>query len=614
MGKNFCPIVVVDFEYGCDDGGLPNIVCMVAHELDEHLQFVRAHRLWRGEFGPCPPFDIGPDTLIVAYSAQAELMCFQQLGWRFPVNVFDQHTAYLAASNLELPYEPDKEKRAARNKLLGGKGLEDACKAYGLVGWAGINKDAIRTSIGNGTWRGRYSPQEILDYCNEDCRMEAALLRLQLRPHGSLPAADVPRQLVWSQYSAKAVARVQTKAMPFDVPLYNLLQKNQLAVIDALRQQYDPSYRDADPIWTPEGKFSEARFKRWLLSVGIHYWPHLESGRLNLEGDTFLDMAHLHPGLMGIYTLREAISFINRGVPIGRDDRQRPSLFPFGAKTGRNRHSKSIYNTHAGLRSLLLFPEGKVGAYLDFKTQEVGIAAVQSQDQAMLAAYRTGDVYYGFARDCKLTADPDRAHWKKHNQDQRQQMKQLVLGINYGRGTQSIANTLGVHVQTAVAILDRHQQAYPRFYEWRESAADAAIVNRFITTKYGWTMWLGPDVNRRTLYNYKVQGGGAEMTQIATVRLCEAGIVPCMIIHDALLLEEDNIEQIMHAKEIMMAVGREVCDGLEIGVDGDGADELLMNDRRRYADKRPDAVRLWDVVMRTLKEILNRTRPGRARA
>jgi hypothetical protein len=31
---------------------------------------------------------------------------------------------------------------------------------------------------------------------------------------------------------------------------------------------------------------------------------------------------------------------------------------------------------------------------------------------------------------------------------------------------------------------------------------------------------------------------------------------------------------------------------------GEPADELLMNDRRRYADKRPDAVRLWDVVMR----------------
>jgi hypothetical protein len=141
--------------------------------------------------------------------------------------------------------------------------------------------------------------------------------------------------------------------------------------------------------------------------------------------------------------------------------------------------------------------------------------------------------------------------------------------------------------------------------------ADAAIVNKFITTKYGWTLRLGADPNRRTLFNYKMQGNGAEMTRLATMWLCEAGIIPSMLIHDAILLEANSLEEIAHAKEIMMAAGREVCDGLEIGVDGDGADELLVNGAR-YQDKRPDAIRLWDVVMRTLEGVLNRTRPGRA--
>ena len=611
MGGNFRSAVIADFEYECDDGDLPRPLCLVAHELDETLQLVRVHRLWRGEFGPAPPFNIGPDSLFVAYSAWAELTCFKVLGWPFPVNVFDQHTSYLAASNMLLPYEPDKERRAARKKLLGGKSLEDACKAYGLHGWAGINKKAIREAIGNGTWRGRYSPEEIARYGDEDVRMEVELLRMQLRPYASLPAADVPRQLWWSGYSSKAVALVQAKGMPIDVSLWNLLLENRQAVIDALRQQYDPSYRDADPIWTAEGKFSEARFERWALSVGVPWWPRHESGRLNLEGDTFLAMAHHHPGLMGIYTLREAISFICRGIPIGRDGRNRPSLFPFGTATGRNAHGKSIYNTHAGLRSLMRFPENKIGCYLDFKTQEIGIAAAQSQDPALLAAYRSGDVYHGFARACGLTADEDRVRWKKNNPDQRQQMKALALGINYGMGLRSIANNLGMHPLAAAEILDRHKRTYRRFYEWREAVADAAIVNKFITTKYGWTLRLGADPNRRTLFNYKMQGNGAEMTRLATMWLCEAGIIPSMLIHDAILLEANSLEEIAHAKEIMMAAGREVCDGLEIGVDGDGADELLVNGAR-YQDKRPDAIRLWDVVMRTLEEVLNRTRPGRA--
>ena len=99
MTENFSSVVVCDFEYEVTPGDLPDVLCMVAYVLDENLRHVRTIRLWRGEFGPMPPFDIGPDTLFVAYSAWAEMTCFKVLGWQFPVHIFDQHTAYLAASN-----------------------------------------------------------------------------------------------------------------------------------------------------------------------------------------------------------------------------------------------------------------------------------------------------------------------------------------------------------------------------------------------------------------------------------------------------------------------------------------------------------------------------------
>ena len=106
MSKNFTTINVVDFEYEIEDGGLPRVLCMVVYVLNEFLQHVRTIRMWRGEFGSTPPFDIGPDALFVAYSAWAELTCFIVLGWQFPVHVFDLHTAYLAASNILQPYNP----------------------------------------------------------------------------------------------------------------------------------------------------------------------------------------------------------------------------------------------------------------------------------------------------------------------------------------------------------------------------------------------------------------------------------------------------------------------------------------------------------------------------
>ena len=72
MSGNFGSVVVCDFEYKVAPGDLPDVLCMVAYVLDENLRHVRTVRLWRGEFGSKPPFDVGPDSLFVAYSAWAE--------------------------------------------------------------------------------------------------------------------------------------------------------------------------------------------------------------------------------------------------------------------------------------------------------------------------------------------------------------------------------------------------------------------------------------------------------------------------------------------------------------------------------------------------------------
>jgi hypothetical protein len=135
VNGNFASIVVCDFEYEVVNGefqlthgDLPKVLCMVAHVLNENLQHVRTIRMWRGEFGPAPPFDTGPDTLFVAYSAWAEMTIFLTLGWKFPVHIFDQHTAYLAASNVLLPYDPDEVRKRP------SKDLAAACGAYGIQG------------------------------------------------------------------------------------------------------------------------------------------------------------------------------------------------------------------------------------------------------------------------------------------------------------------------------------------------------------------------------------------------------------------------------------------------------------------------------------------------
>ena len=607
MSKNFSQIVVIDFEYeteggeyGLKLGDLPRPLCMVAYVLDEHLHHIRTIKMWRHELlTGCPPFDVGPDTVVVAYSAWAEMTCFLQLGWQFPTHIFDLHTAYLATSNILLPHNPDETRKKPRKRLA------DACRAYGIEGWENIDKGVIAEDIGQGRWQ-KHGRDAVTDYCEEDVRNSVKLLRAMLQGHPRFSRINIPCVLYWSNYSAKAIALIQARGMPIDMVLWNLVQENKTAIIRELVLQFDPSQGSDYPIYTLEGEWSYARFERWLVNTGAPAWPRLDSGRLDTDGDAFRLMYHI-PGIEGLHALKDSLRVIATAkLPIGSDNRNRPSLFPFGTATGRNAHRRSLYNAHAAMRSFMVFAPDRIGAYLDWRTQEVAIAAARAGDQALLKAYRGGDVYYSFAYDNGLTKDPDRVHWAKHDQSMRQRMKALQLGINYGMGVSSLAKGLNRHPLVASNLIEQHRRMYASFWQWRDEQVQIAMLERRIQSLTGWPLHISTSPNKRTLYNFPMQSGGADMLRLATVWLCDAGIVPCMLIHDGILLEVESREQLAHAVEIMRKAGTTICDGLEVGVDID----QQLEGGARYRDKRPMAQKMWDTIMRVLESV--RAIPRRA--
>jgi hypothetical protein len=151
----------------------------------------------------------------------------------------------------------------------------------------------------------------------------------------------------------------------------------------------------------------------------------------------------------------------------------------------------------------------------------------------------------------------------------------------------------------ASTIIETHRRARPRFWEWRDEMVQTAMVQRRIESSYGWPLRISTSPNTRTLYNFPCQSDGAEMLRLAAWQLCEAGIVPSMLIHDGILLEVQNREQVEQAKEIMRVAGRTVCNGLEIGVDVD----QLLERGARYQDKRPVAKAMWNTIMGALETI-----------
>ena len=220
MNDIFKVVAAIDFEYEVVAGGLPVVLCLVVYVLDQFLRHLQTIRLWRDDFGSKPPFDIGPDALIVAYSAWAEMTCFLQLGWPFPEHVLDLHTAYLAASNVLEPYDHSEIKR---KKL--GKSLPVACRAYGIEGWERFDKSTIAEDIGAGNW-GQWGRETVFDYCEEDVRKTVELLCAQLRGNDRFEPIDVSRTIHWSNYNpGKSVALVASQGhVRIDMDLWNLVQ------------------------------------------------------------------------------------------------------------------------------------------------------------------------------------------------------------------------------------------------------------------------------------------------------------------------------------------------------------------------------------------------------
>ena len=202
---------------------------------------------------------------------------------------------------------------------------------------------------------------------------------------------------------------------------------------------------------------------------------------------------------------------------------------------------------------------------------------------------------------CGLT-NQDAKSWKAtpEGKSQRQRMKALQLGINYGMGVMSLSRGLGRHPMIGSEVIIRHQQRYPTYWLWRADMVERAMLERVIVSEFdGWPLHICDSPNKRTLYNFPMQSGGASMLRLATNRLCDAGLVPSMLVHDGILFELDTEEQVQHAIEIMRIAGTEVCGGLEIGVD---VDQKLIGGAR-YRDKRPVAERMWQTVMEVLEQI-----------
>jgi DNA polymerase-1 len=565
----FGEIWVADFEFRADPGEHPWPVCMVAEEILTG----RVVRLWRNELLACnqAPFNVGPDALFVAYFASAEFSCFLELRWPLPENVLDLYAEHRNETNGE--------------KTLCGDGLVGALLLRGLAHIdAGEKEEMRRLILDQQRWTDEQK-HKILNYCFSDVAGTVALFSKMV------PLIDWPRALLRGRYM-KAVARMEQTGVPIDTELHgslvadwNSIKRDLVASVDADFGVYEGT------------TFKSNLFAKLLSGRGIA-WPKHPGGALRLDDDTFRDQARRWPELHPLHQLRATLGGLRLiGLEVGSDGRNRCLLSPFKAVTGRNQpsNSKFIFGPATWMRGLIKPPEGYGLAYIDFASQEIGIAAALSGDELMAEGYQAGDPYMAFAKAAKLApTDATKATHKSI----RDRCKSVVLGVNYGMGPDALALQAGITPAEAKELLRLHKQTYRPFWRWSDDIVSAAMLSGEMKTVFGWRRRTGREPNPRALMNFPMQANGAEIMRIAAIAATEAGIEVCAPVHDAFLMGaplyrlDDDIAKM---RDVMSKAGRAVTGGLDIRTE---AEVVRFPDR--YMDERGRA--MWDKVVGLLND------------
>jgi hypothetical protein len=386
----------------------------------------------------------------------------------------------------------------------------------------------------------------------------------------------------------KAAASIEWTGTPIDTVTLNLLRQHWAGIQDELIAEIDHAYGVYDG-----RSFRQERWQHWLTANGIP-WPTTDTGQIKLTDRTFREMAKAYPAVSPMRELRSALSDMRLAdLAVGGDGRNRTILSAFQSRTGRCQpgNSRYIFGPSVWLRSLIQPPEGSGVAYLDWSQQEHGIAGVLSGDEAMQAAYLSGDPYLEFAK--QAGAVPAGATKKTHNAE-RELFKQCVLAVAYGMESKSLAQRIGKPEIVARDLLRSHRETYRKFWAWSDAAVDRAMLLHPLLTVFGWPIRIGSDPNPRSLRNFPCQANGAEMLRLAACFATEQGVEVCAPIHDALLITAplDRLDHdIERMKAAMAKASRVVLDGFELRTDVN-----VVRFPDRYQD--PRGAVMWQRVMK----------------
>jgi DNA polymerase I len=527
----FREIVVCDFEFNGGkglrhvpendrEGNVPNVVCGVFWELRSG----KKTHLWQDQFGATPP--------LVAYMSSAEWGCFLSLGGPLPSRILDLYCEFKNQTNSTGIKQRKKTKIKGSWLRPHGSGLLGADATYGVTdGVAKSDKDHWRDLVIGGGAPMVRNRKGIVFYCDGDVGVTAGLLPHLLADIYRTGRLAFGQALLRGRYMATS-ARIE-RTIPFDVPLFRRIRKHRTEIKDTLLAELDAVYN------VYEGySISREKLAAYLIRENLR-WPTIDddpNGKLDLEDDTFRDMAKTYPQIKPLHDLQTIMSVLKLfELTVGRDGRNRTVLWPFQSYTGRNQpsNSKFVFGPDRSFRSLIRPAKGHGVAYLDYKSQEFFVAAVLSGDRQMIEDYLHDDPYLILGRNAGMIP---KTGTKETHGAERDLCKIYVLATLYGQGEYGLAIQLNIAPIVARDLQRTFWRRYPTCAAWRDDYVWTATRRGFVETVFGWRARVSPEFNARSIQNFPCQANSAEMLRLACCLGAEAGVDIAAPVHDAVLI------------------------------------------------------------------------------
>lgn len=612
----------VDYEYiPLEDGGL-DVVCGVA----KNLLTGEVSRRWWDEMGRTPFFDCGPNAVLIAHNAQAEMEAHLALGWALPTHVICTYAEHMLDTNgADTPVEAH-----SRGGLLA------ALKCNGVEARQATEKKSMVSRILAGPPYTADEKIDILDYCQQDVDDAESLFLALFNRLSAVNPRYLDQALLRGEYS-KSMAMMTLTGLPVNVRLHDAIVLNWASV----RKELIESVKHFG-IFDDDGTFKYGRFATIVESLGAgDIWPRTPSGQYSTKSADFRRMTAIYPQLEEFRAIYEAIAAAPKAspFPICSDGRIRLGRREFGncrlgfgtedtgsvgfgayrAKTGRNqpRAIEFLPSASSWWRTLVTPPEGKVIGYFDFKSQEYGVAAYLSGDPYMISDYSSGEVYIPLGiRSGLIPPDATKA---THGEFRDRVLKPVLLGLQYGRQPEGIALAIGggnpatyrEDLHLAQRIHRKHHETHGVFWNWVGSVEQNAYLTGKIETQMGWRMLVGDPSTRvwengrwqeygtkpLTLMNWQMQATGAEIIRLTCAALTTAGVEVICPVHDAVLFlaDQDCYDEVGNLVATIMERAAITILGARIPVDR----QWVMpgdNWRPKKGDK------MWAVVSKALAD------------